>query len=96
VRIKHGQLHILFRKDPNNWHCGGQGSKALLSSVKITNACPTTKESWRLMHPINYGNSQRIKMSNREDEEVEKEVGGYCSSRHASVITRQKERGKKV
>ncbi|MFL6491140.1 MAG: hypothetical protein ACJ70M_06535 [Nitrososphaera sp.] len=44
------------------------------------------------MHPINYGSSQRIKMSNREDEEV----GGYSSSRHPSVITRQKERGKKV
>ena len=96
MRIKHGQLHILFRKAPTQLALRRSGVQSpAIGSVKITNACPTTKESWRLMHPINYGNSQRIKISNREDEEVEKKVGGYCS-RHASVITRQKERGKKV
>jgi len=62
--------------------------------VKILNACSTTRKSWRGMYSINYENRYLINISKLEEEEVGKELGGYCSP-HPSVIIRKKIGGRK-
>jgi hypothetical protein len=44
------------------------------TTVKILNACSTTRKSWRRMYSINYGNSYLINISKLEEEEVGKEL----------------------
>src|SRR5215210_1240005 len=65
------------------------------TTVKILNACSTTRKSWRGMYSINYENRYLINISKLEEEEVGKELGGYCSP-HPSVIIRKKIGGEKV